>query len=174
MNSITYDLATLTFRELLDAHLRGRFPGTRKPIRRWVVAILLLTFGLAFLGFVVGMTLWPRFPVETMAIAFGMAGAILPVRTLSRLQRAAKWLRTEGLCTTEIFPEGIIRRTRTREFKYLWVPGQKFIAIGEDVLIYLRSNEILWIPRRAFPSPEAIDAFLQTARSHYGAAMARR
>jgi hypothetical protein len=60
------------------------------------------------------------------------------------------------------------------ECKYLWVPGQKFIAFGDDVLIFLRSNEMLWIPRRAFSSPETIDAFLQTARSHYGAAMDRR
>ena len=173
-NRVAYDLATLTLWEVLRAHLRGRFPRSRNPILRWALSVLFLSLGLAFLGFILGMAEWPRFPVETMAIGFGMAGALAPLLTLSRLQRTAKKLRREGYCTTELSPEGILRRTLTRECKYRWVPGQKFLALGDDVLIFLQSDEILWLPRRAFASSDKIDSFLETARSYHATAMTAR
>lgn len=170
-NLVTYDLETLSFREVLRAHLRGRFPNARQPIFRWVLAVVVLSLGLAFLGFIVGMAEWPRFQVETMAIAFGMAGAIAPFFTLTRLQRAASRLRREGQCTTELSQEGILRRTLTRECKYRWVPGQRFLSRGDEVLIFVSPGEILWLPRRAFESAEMVDSFLQTARNYHAAAL---
>ena len=137
------------------------------------MALLGLTLGSAGLGLIVGMALWPRFRVENMAIASGVVGPIAAVLTLSRLQRAGRRLREEGQCTTELTPEGIIRRTRTRECKYRWVPGQRFAALGDDVLIFLRHDEILWLPRRAFSSPDAIESFLLAARMHHADAMTR-
>jgi hypothetical protein len=53
------------------------------------------------------------------------------------------------------------------------MPGQSFLALGDDVLIFLRNDEILWLPRRAFSSPDAIDSFLHAAQSHYANAMSR-
>ena len=47
---------------------------------------------------------------------------------------------------TELNPEGIVRRTLTRECKYHWVPGQRFVALGDDVLIFLNKDEMLWLP----------------------------
>ena len=95
-NLIIYDLATLTWSEVLRVHLRGRFPRARNPVRRWVVALLGLTLCLAGLGLIVGLALWPRFRVETMAVAFGMVGPIVAVLTLSRLQRVGRRLRRRG------------------------------------------------------------------------------
>jgi hypothetical protein len=128
---------------------------------------------LAFLGFIVGMAEWPRFRAETMAFAFGMAGATFPLVALIRLQRLAARLRREGHCTTEFCQEGILRRTLTRECKYRWIPGQRFLLRGDEVLIFLRTDEILWLPRRAFRSSEMVDSFLQTAHSYHANAMSR-
>jgi hypothetical protein len=171
---VTYDLASLTFTEVLRAHLRGKFPAARYPILRWVSSVFVLALGLTFLGFILGMAVWPRFRVETMAITFATAGAIVPVFTLTRLQRAVNRLRREGHCTTELSPEGILRGTQTRECKYRWIPGQRFLFRGDEVLIFLGSDEILWLPRRAFGSTEKIDSFLRAARSYHANAMNRR
>ncbi len=149
--TVTYDLATLTFREVLLAHLRGRFPHARHPIFRWVSAVVILTLCLAVLGFSAGMAAWPRFRPETMAIAFAMPGAISPLLMLIRVQRVAGTLRREGQCTTQLCPDGILRRTLTRECKYRWIPGQRFLLREEEVLIFLRANELLWLPRLRVP-----------------------
>jgi hypothetical protein len=137
------------------------------------VVLLVLTLGSAGLGLIVGTALSPRFRVENMVIAFGLVGPIVAALTLSRLQRALRTLREEGQCTTELTPDGIIRRTRTRECKYRWVSGQRFVALGDDVLIFLRRDEILWLPRRAFSSPGAIESFLLAAQRHHADAMTR-
>ena len=168
-NVVTYDLNTLSFRGCHGPIFAGRFPNARNPILRWVLAVVFLCLGLALLGFIVGMAEWPRFQIETMAIAFGTAGAILPLLTLSRLQRAASRLRREGQCTTELSREGILRRTLTRECKYRWMPGQRFLLRGDEVLIFIASDEILWLPRRAFASAQMVESFLQ-----YGTPLSRR
>jgi hypothetical protein len=171
---VTVDLESLTFPEALRIDLRGRFPRARSPIFRWALSIVGLILCLACLGLIVGIATWPRFRVETMTIAFGMAGAIVPTLRLARLQRTARRLREERFCTTEFSPDGIIRRTLTRECKYHWVPGQKFLAVGDDILIFIRDEEILWLPRRAFSSWNHVDAFLETAHRHHADALKRR
>lgn len=173
-NLVTYDLATLTSAEVLRVRLRGRFPHARDPVRRWVLTILGLVCCLSMLGFLVGMATWPRFRIDTMALAFGMAVLVLPILTLTRLPRARRRLSEEGLCTTELTAEGIIRRTLTRECKYRWLPGQTFVVRGNDVLLFVRGGEMLWMPRRAFSSPDAMESFLQAARRHHADAMAHR
>jgi hypothetical protein len=171
---VTVDLESLTFPEALRIDLCGRLPRARKPILRWALSIVGLIFCLAYLGFIVGVATWPRFRVETMAIAFGMAGAVVPTLRLARLQRTARRLREERYCTTELSPEGIIRRSLTRECKYRWVPGQEFLAVGDDILIFARNDEILWLPRRAFSSANHVDAFLETARRLHADALKPR
>jgi hypothetical protein len=172
-NLITYDLATLTLREILRANLRGRFPRARDPLRKWAASLLGLTVCSGGLGLIVGMALWPRFQVETMVVAFGMVGPLVAVLTVAKVQRTGRRLRAEGQCTTELTPDGVIRRTLTRECKYRWVTGQKFVVLGHDVLIFLRRDEILWLPRRAFPSHSAIDEFLTTAQRYHADATTR-
>jgi hypothetical protein len=171
---VTVDLESLTFSEALRIQLRGRFPRARSPILLWALSIVGLVFCLACLGYIVGIATWPRFRVETMAIAFGMAGAVVPALGLARLPRSARRLREERYCTTELSPEGIIRRTLTKECKYRWVAGQKFQAVGDDILIFIRDDEILWLPRRAFSSWNHVDAFLETAHRHHTDALKRR
>ena len=53
------------------------------------------------------------------------------------------------------------------------MPGQRFVALGDDVLIFLNNDEMLWLPRRAFSSTGAIASFLHVAQSHYANAMSR-
>jgi hypothetical protein len=117
-STVTFEEESLTFAEVLRIDLRGRFPRARSPIFRWTLSIVGLILCLACLGLIVGIATWPRFPVETMAIAFGMAGAVVPTLRLARLQRTARRLREERFCTTELSPDGIIRRTLTRECRY--------------------------------------------------------
>jgi hypothetical protein len=174
VTSVTYDLATLTVAEHLQAHLRGRFPRSRSPMRRWIVSLLGLNLSLAILGFIVGMATWPRFHPRTTAIAFSILGGTIPVLTLSRVQGRAKRFRGKDLCTTELSAEGIRRQTRTVECKYLWDDNQEFLVLGGEVLLFLERDRMLWIPCRAFSSENDIESFLQTANCYYAEAMNRR
>jgi hypothetical protein len=54
------------------------------------------------------------------------------------------------------------------------VPGQEFLAVGDDILIFVRNDEILWLPRRAFSSANHVDAFLETARRLHADALKPR
>jgi hypothetical protein len=144
------------------------------PLRMSPLSTVGLILCLACLGFIVGIAALPRFRADTMAIAFGMAGAVVPALRLARLPRIARRLREERYCTTELSPEGIIRRTLTRECKYRWVPRQKFLAVGDGILIVIYNDEMLWFPRRAFSSWNHVDEFLETARRHHADALKRR
>ncbi|WP_435019986.1 hypothetical protein TA3x_001584 [Tundrisphaera sp. TA3] len=169
---MTYDLATLTYKEILRATLRFRHPKPRNPVAVWVASVIYVLFACAVMGFFVGMATWPRFKPEPLAAIFAMLGLAMPYRVLTQVSRAGKGIRGEGLCTTEFTPEGVLRRTSIVEIRYRWVPGQRFSLVGDDLLIFAHKDQMLWLPLRVFSSPSEAEAFLESGRIFHAKAMA--
>jgi hypothetical protein len=172
-DEVSYDLATLTFGEALRAHLCSRRPHARRPIIRGIASALGLILGSALIGSGIAMGSRTRINVASWALGFGIIGAIVPTLRLHRVQAALGRLRRQGICTTKISREGVFSRTDSVECLYRWSPGQQFTAQGDDVLLMLRPNGMVWLPRRAFDSDDAVEAFLRSARGCHADAMRR-
>src|SRR5207302_1353600 len=114
---------------------------------------------------------WSRFHPEKVAMAIVFLSAAWDLLVLSRLRRRGIGLRARGLCTTELTPGGVVARSAHVEARYDWVAGQAFREFSDDITLFLGRDHLLRIPRRAFPSPEAIASFLDAARSLHGEAM---
>jgi hypothetical protein len=69
-----------------------------------------------------------------------------------------------GEGTVEISPEAVSRTWETGESLQKWSAFQQIVGTPEFILFYQGQNFAQIIPRRAFASPEAAEAFLQSAQ----------
>jgi hypothetical protein len=77
-----------------------------------------------------------------------------------------------GEHTITLTPEALRERTAVNEGTAAWKGIYRIDANASYLFIYLQPEMAHVIPRRAFPTPEAAEEFLATARAYYAAAVA--
>jgi hypothetical protein len=97
-------------------------------------------------------------------------------------QRWHKWTEAPHEVRVELTPDGLnVRQAGVSEVKHAWTHIAEIRERPGHFLVYLKIFDPFWgrekpvpiipIPRRAFATPEAADAFLRTAREWHTAAM---
>jgi hypothetical protein len=123
------------------------------------------------LGFLLGLPAAPRVGVWTTPLLWGgCAAAILLLAVVKSVMKTHNTAMAIGSVTAELTQEGLIRRTTFRVSLDVWCG---ILEIGErrsELLFRLQYGQTFWLPRRAFSSPEALEAFVAMARKRHAAA----
>jgi hypothetical protein len=169
--AVSYDLRTVTVRELLYLLALGRYPKWHHPVLGLVLGLTSLVIGAGFLGFIVGLPAAVQIGEWTLPKSFvACLVAFAFLRAFMSVARTRALLKLSGTLTVEVRREGLWRRETARATLDLW---HGIVAIEErenEILFRYRCGMIFWLPRRAFPSPEALEGFLAMARKRRAAA----
>lgn len=144
----------------------------------WFFRTGMLTFGVLFLVFAglsaIGGFLeeWDTSRISTLFACF-LSGSVLlglwwsinrtPGRLFSKLQHDNC---TDDL-SLEIAPEGLRETSQVSDAFWKWSLVKKSEATGEHFFLLLESNMSIVIPRQAFSSDDAYQAFVDTARAYH-------
>jgi hypothetical protein len=112
-------------------------------------------------------------PVALLASAVGVAAAF-PLSRWSARQRVREFVRgvpqAVGKSTMEITPEGVRDATEGETMFSNWSSYQRIDTSPELLLFYKGPDHAVVVPRHAFPSPEAAETFLTSAKEWHAQA----
>jgi YcxB-like protein len=114
-----------------------------------------------------------------MAVGFAVALAIILIPTYRwSLRRAARRMMREseqlvGENTRVLSPEGVLETGAWGEATLNWNAFDRIVETPDYIYLYRSPRMAEIIPRRAFRTPEAAEAFLQAAKAWHAAASPR-
>jgi hypothetical protein len=164
--AVSYDLATLTGRELRRLITLSLHPRLRNPaaFQAWLGVMAALSILLVGLLCAVLLLLAPGITAPSIVAVLLYLSLFIAGSLASRF-RLAMSLRSEGLLTVEVSPAGLARRVRWKSSTVAWPAVTGIVATRQDLLFHFASDEFFWMPRRAFSSPELEERFLGAARA---------
>jgi hypothetical protein len=157
--TVTY---TVTEQDLYEHYRHANTSDPKRKTRIWFAYVILLLG--TFWAFSATLPLPQLVLLELVVamLAVPLYYGLLRLRIRERIRDVPAVIGDEMIA---IFPEGLRTVSELGEVKFKWSEITRVEAIPGQILIGTDRHNTLLIPRRAFPSTEAAEAFLEAAQS---------